>query len=101
MSQPRPEILLIRLQTDQQIGPQSTSRGLQEQYASIPSVNSLQSLKNNLSNVMVVGLIVAVFNKTIGFEVNNATDLLALCGSVAILALSAWLIVRSHGTGHD
>ena len=101
MSQPRPEILLIRLRRDQQIGPQSTSRGLQEQYASIPSVNSLQSLKNNLSNVIVVGLIVAAFKKTIGFEVNNATDLLALCGSVAMLPLSAWLIVRSHGAGHE
>jgi len=33
--------------------------------------------------------------------VNNAIDLLALCGSVAMLALGAWLIVRSHGAGHD
>ena len=96
MSQPRPEILLIRLRTDQRIGPQSTTRGLQEQYASIPSVNSLQNLNNNLSNVIVVAL-----KKTIGLEVNDATDLLALCGSVAMLALSAWLIVRSHGAGHD
>ena len=72
-----------------------------EQHTNILSVNSLQSLKNNLSNVIVVGLIVAAFKKTIGFEVNNATDLLALCGSVAMLALSAWLIVRSHGTSHE
>ena len=64
-------------------------------------MNSLQRLKNNLSNVIVVGLIVAAFKKTIGFEVNDATYLLALCGSVAMLALSAWLIVRSHGAGHD
>ena len=70
--------------------------GGEEQHTNILSVNSLQSLKNNLSNV-----IVAAFKKTIGFEVNNATDLLALCGSVAMLALSAWLIVRSHGAGHD
>ena len=63
-----------------------------EQYADIPSVNSLQSLNNNQSNVIVVGLNVAAFKKTIGFEVNNATDLLALCGSVATLALNAWLI---------
>ena len=61
-----------------------------EQHTNILSVNSLQSVKNNLSNVIVVGLIVAAFKKTIGFEVNNATDLLALCGSVAMLALSAW-----------
>ena len=64
-------------------------------------MNSLQSLKNNLSNVIVVRLIVAAFKKSIGFEVNNATDLLALCGSVAMLALSAWLIVRSHGAEHE
>ena len=72
-----------------------------EQHTNILSVNSLQGLKNNLSNVIVVGLIVAAFKKTIGFEVNNATDLLALCGSVAMLAFSAWLIVRSHGTSHE
>ena len=63
--------------------------GREEQHADIPSVNSLN---NNQSNVIVVGLNVAVFKKTIGFEANNATDLLAMCGSVATLALSAWLI---------
>ena len=51
--------------------------------------------------MIVVGLIVAAFKKTIGVELNNATDLLALCGSVAMLALSAWLIVRSNGTSHE
>ena len=71
--------------------------GGEEQNTNILSVNSLQSLENNLSNVIVVGLIVAAFKKTIGFEVNKAADLLVLCGSVAMLALSAWLIVRSHG----
>ena len=48
--------------------------GGEEQHTNILSVNSLQSLKNNLSNAIVVGLIVAAFKKTIGFEVNNATD---------------------------
>ena len=66
--------------------------GREEQHADIPSVNSLD---NNQSNVIVVGLNVAVFKKTIGFEVNNATDLLALCGSVAMLALSAWLMLEA------
>ena len=74
--------------------------GGEEQHTNILSVNSLQSLKNNLSNVNVVGQIVAALKKSIGFEVNDATDLLALCGSVAMLAPSAWLIVRSHGAGH-
>ena len=70
-------------------------------HTSILSVNNLQNLKNNLSNVIVVALIVAAFKQTIGFEVNNATDLLALCGSVAMLALSAWLIARGHGSSHE
>ena len=56
--------------------------GGEEQHTNILSVNSLQSLNNNLSNVIVVSLIVAAFNKTIGFEANNASDLLALRGSV-------------------
>ena len=47
--------------------------GGKEQHTNILSVNTLQSLKNNLSNVIVVGLIVPAFKKTIGFEVNNAT----------------------------
>ena len=51
-------------------------KGGEEPHTNILSVNSLQSQKNNLSNVIVVGLIVAAFKKTIGFEVNNATDLL-------------------------
>ena len=58
--------------------------GSEELYTMILSVNSLQNLKNNLSNVIVVGLIVAAFKQTIGFEVNNATNHLALCGSVAM-----------------
>ncbi len=52
--------------------------GGEEQDTNILSVISLQILKNNLSNVIVVGLIVAAFKKTIGFEANNATDLLGL-----------------------
>ena len=72
-----------------------------EQQTNNLSVNSLQSLKNNLSKVIVVGLIVTAFKKTIGFEVNNDTDLLRLCVSVAMLALSAWLIVRRQGTSHE
>ena len=51
--------------------------------------------------MIVVGLIVAAFQQNIGFEVNKATDLLALSGSLAIFALSAWLIVLIHGTGHE
>ena len=73
--------------------------GGEKQNTNILSVNNLQNLENNLSNVIVVGLIVTAFKQTIGFVVSSATDLLALCGSVAMLALSNWLIVRSDGPG--
>ena len=46
--------------------------------------------------MIVVALIVSAFKKMIDFEVNNSLELLALCGCVAMLAPSAWLIVRSH-----
>ena len=61
-------------------------------------MKSLQSLNNNLSNVIVVGLIVAALKKTIGFEANNAADLLALRGCVAMLTLNAWLIEATAPT---
>lgn len=70
--------------------------GDDEQHANLLSVSSLESLKHNLTNVIVVALIVSAFKKMIDFEVNNSLELLALCGCVAMLALSAWLIVRSH-----
>ena len=67
-----------------------------EQQPNLLSVSSLESLKHNLTNVIVVALIVSAFKKMIDFEVSNSLELLALCGCVAMLALSAWLIVRSH-----
>ena len=72
--------------------------GDDEQHTNLLSVNSLESLKHNLTNVIVVALIVSAFKKMIDFEVGNSLELLALCGCVAMLALSAWLIVRSHAT---
>ena len=72
--------------------------GDDERHTNLLSVNSLESLKHNLTNVIVVALIVSAFKKMIDFEVGNSLELLALCGCVAMLALSAWLIVRSHAT---
>ena len=82
-------------------GPYPRLEGGAEEHTKILLVNSIQSMKKNHSNVIVVGLIVGAFKKTIGIDVNNSTDLLVLCGSMAILALSAWLIVRSHETEHS
>ena len=70
--------------------------GKQEQHRNLLSVGSLESLKHNLTNVIVVALIVSAFKKMIGFPIATNTDLLVLCGCVVMLALSAWLIVRSH-----
>ena len=70
--------------------------GDDEQHTNLLSVSSLESLKHNLTNVIVVALIVSAFKKMIDIEVSNSLELLALCGCVAMLALSAWLIVRSH-----
>lgn len=50
-------------------------KGGAEQHISFRSVNRLQSWENNLSNVIVVGLLYAAFKKPIGLEVNNSTDL--------------------------
>ena len=69
-----------------------------EQHRNLLSVGSLESLKHNLTNVIVVALIVSAFKKMIGFPVENTTEMLTLCTCVALLALSAWLIVRSHST---
>ena len=68
----------------------------QERHTNLLSVNSIESLKHNLTNVIVVALIVSAFKKMIGFQIENSIDLLILCGCVALLALSAWLVVRSH-----
>ena len=45
---------------------------------------SLISLNNNFSNLIVAGLIFAALKKTIGFEAKNTTDLLALHGSAEL-----------------
>ena len=72
--------------------------GEREQHRNLLSVGSLESLKHNLTNVIVVALIVSAFKKMIGFPVENTIEMLTLCACVALLALSAWLIVRSHST---
>ena len=70
--------------------------GDDEQHTNLHSVSRLESLKHNLANVIFVALTVSAFKKMIDFKVSNSLELLALCGCVAMLALSTWLIVRSH-----
>jgi len=61
------------------------------------SITSLESLKQKLSNVIVVALIVSAFKTMISFKINSMLELLQFCCGVTLLALSAWLIGRSHG----
>ena len=60
------------------------------------SIDSLESLKQKITNVIVVALLVSAFKTMIGFEVKTATELLVFCACVLMLALSAWLIGKSH-----
>ena len=60
------------------------------------NIDSLESLKQKLTNVIVVALIVSAFKTMISFQVSSSMELLQFCSAVALLALSAWLIGRGH-----
>lgn len=69
---------------------------LQERRSNLLSIDSLETLKQKLTNVIVVALIVSAFKTMIEIPIDSITELLQFCGCVTLLALSAWLIVRSH-----
>ena len=56
------------------------------------SIDSLDGLKQKLTKVIVVALIVTAFKLMVSFEVSSATELLMYCAGVFMLAFSAWLI---------
>ena len=60
--------------------------------------DSLDSLKQKLTKVIVVALIVTAFKSMVGFEVTSSTELLMFCAGVLMLAFSAWLLgqTRNH-----
>jgi uncharacterized membrane protein YqhA len=70
-----------------------------ERPSNLLNVDSLESLKQKLTNVIVVALIVAAFKTMISFNISSISDLLQFCGCVTLLAVSSWLIGRSH-TSH-
>ena len=67
-----------------------------ERRRNLLSITSLESLKQKLSNVIVVALIVSAFKTMISLKINSMLELLQFCGGVTLLAVSAWLIGRSH-----
>ncbi|HJN35093.1 MAG: YqhA family protein [Prochlorococcus sp.] len=69
---------------------------VKERRSNLLSIDSLETLKQKLTNVIVVALIVSAFKTMIEIPIGSITELLQFCGCVTLLALSAWLIVRSH-----
>ena len=62
------------------------------------NIDSLDSLKQKLTKVIVVALIVTAFKSMVGFPVTSSTALLMFCAGVLMLAFSAWLLgqTRNH-----
>ena len=62
------------------------------------NIDSLDSLKQKLTKVIVVALIVTAFKSMVGFQVTTSTELLMFCAGVLMLAFSAWLLgqTRNH-----
>ena len=56
------------------------------------SIESLDGLKQKLTKVIVVALIVTAFKLMVSFEVSTVSELLMYCAGVLMLAFSAWLI---------
>ena len=56
------------------------------------NIESLDGLKQKLTKVIVVALIVTAFKSMVSFQVSTINELLMFCGGVLMLALSAWLL---------
>ena len=62
---------------------------------SMLNIDSLDSLKQKLTKVIIVALIVTAFKVMVSFQVSSITELLQYCGGVLMLAFSSWLIGRT------
>ena len=71
-------------------------KGLSPERRNILNINSLESLKQKLTNVIVVALIVTAFKLMISFQVQTISELLQFCGFVLMLSLSAWVVGKNH-----
>ena len=59
------------------------------------NIDSLDSLKQKLTKVIIVALIVTAFKVMVSFQVSSITELLQYCCGVLMLAFSSWLIGRT------
>ena len=65
---------------------------LTDDRRNILSINSLESLKQKLANIIVFTLIVTALKLMFNFEVDSIVEVLQYCGCVLILQFSAWLV---------
>ena len=59
------------------------------------NIDSLDSLKQKLTKVIIVALIVIAFKLMVSINVTTIGELLQFCGGVLMLAFSSWLISRN------
>ena len=60
---------------------------------------SLEELKSKLVKVIVVALIVNLFKKTLGLDINNVTDVIYIALSILLIAASNYLLhLQAEGT---
>ena len=69
---------------------------LSQERRNILSITSLEGLKQKLTNVIIVALIVTAFKLMISFQVQSISELLQFCGCVLMLSFSAWLVGKNH-----
>ena len=62
----------------------------------ILSINSLKSLKQKLTNVILVALIITAFKLMISFEVDSIFEALQHCRCIPMLSFSAWLVGQNN-----
>ena len=66
-----------------------------EERRNLLNIESLDGLKQKLTKVIIVALIVTAFKLMVSFEVTTISELLQYCAGVLMLAFSAYLIGRT------
>lgn len=69
---------------------------LSQERRNILSITSLEGLKQKLTNVIIVALIVTAFKLMISFQVRSMPELIQFCGCVLMLSFSALLVGKNH-----
>ena len=71
-------------------------QGQSEHRQNLLKIESLDSLKQKLTKVIIVALIVTGFKLLTSFQISNINEVLQFCTSVLMLAISGWLIGRKQ-----